>query len=52
MTLQKQIEDMQVQTLSQVPADTLDVLMAANKKRVLSHVEEGALRAPPVIHLF
>jgi predicted membrane-bound spermidine synthase len=45
MTLQKQIEDMQAQMLSQVPADTIDTLMTANKKLFLSHIEEGALQA-------
>ncbi len=45
MTLQKQIEDMQAQMLSQVPSETLDILMAANKKLFSSHIEEGTLKA-------
>ena len=54
MTLQKQIEDMQAQMLLQVSAETVDVLMAGNKKIFLSHIEEGALKAGdrmPEFHL-
>lgn len=45
MTLQKQIEEMQAQMLSQVPAETVDTLMTANRKLFLSHIEEEALKA-------
>ena len=45
MTLQKKIEEMQAQMLSQIPAETVDVLISANKKLFLSHIEEGTLKA-------
>ncbi len=45
MTLQKQIEEMQAQMLSQVPAETVDKLMSANKKLFLSRIEDGTLKA-------
>ena len=45
MTLQKQIEEMQSQMLSQVPEETVDKLMSVNKKLFLSHIENKALKA-------
>ena len=54
MTLQKQIEEMQAQMLSQIPSESLDALMAGNKKIFMSHIEDGALKAGdmmPEFHL-
>ena len=45
MTLQKQIEEMQAQMLPQMPAETLDALLSANKKLFLGHIEDRALKA-------
>jgi peroxiredoxin len=45
MTLQKKIEEMQTQMLSQVPAETVNTLMSTNKKLFLSHIEKRALKA-------